>query len=348
MRQWLLIFSLAVLLASFSSLLMSSNQYQTLQNEIVFSVDDDGDGFDSDDQCPSVAGNSTIDRVGCFDGDGDGYSDADATWNLTDGADAFPQHSGAWSDIDGDGFADQPNLVITDDCPTRFGKSKLIKSGCSDMDLDWIPDSLDTDIDGDGISNELEIASSTALFQYDPMDPESFPIDSDFDTIPDAVDDDDDNDGWPDSVEHDRGTDPLDVDKTPFNAYLGTSTGFFYLGGFSTSPDYNAEAIEISASALVEIATGELVIPLLLVPIYLYAYVSRRIRFNNLLQEVSNSKTAGCLLILEKTVNRTIENRKIKTIHGLILRNKIEEMENNLRQKDKLLGLDESCIDEQE
>ena len=61
------------------------------------------------------------------------------------------------------------------------------------MDLDWIPDVLDDDIDGDGISNEMERAASLVLTFYDPMDPHSVPADSDFDTIPDAIDEDDDN-----------------------------------------------------------------------------------------------------------------------------------------------------------
>ena len=158
------------------------------------------------------------------------------------GADAFPERPDAWSDQDGDLFADQPNLDITDDCPTRYGTSRSVLFGCSDMDFDWIPDVLDTDIDGDGISNELEIASSGALFQYDPMDANSYPIDSDYDTIPDAVDEDDDNDFWPDTVELDRGSDPLDPEQTPFNRYFGVTTGFFYYGGFTTDDKYDAEA----------------------------------------------------------------------------------------------------------
>ena len=34
---------------------------------------------------------------------------------------------------------------------------------------------------------------------------------------------------------------------------------------------------------------------------------------------------------LEKKINRDIEDRKIKTHHGLILRNRIEERENDIR-----------------
>ena len=307
-----------------------------LTEKVVWMSDGDNDGFDNEtDDCPEINGTSTKDRTGCLDTDGDGYSDPDEAWNLSMGADAFVQDARAWSDADGDQFADQPNLEITDDCPTRYGKSRSVLFGCSDMDLDWIPDVLDTDIDGDGISNELEIASSGALFQYDPMDPNSYPIDTDYDTIPDAVDEDDDNDFWPDTVELDRGSDPLDAGQTPFNQYFGINTGFFYYGGFTTDEKYDAEAFEISISGLMEVVTEELVIPFLLIPIYFYVFFSRRQRFDALRLEILDAKSIEALFALEVEVNRLIKDRKIKTLHGLILRNTIEEQENNIRSSAK-------------
>ena len=254
---------------------------------------------------------------------------------MSDGADAFPQNSQAWSDLDGDGYTDQPNLEITDDCPSRYGKSRQVLWGCADMDLDWIPDVIDTDIDGDGISNELEIASSNALFQYNPLDPNSFPPDSDYDMIPDAVDDDDDNDGWPDLLEQDRGSDSLDSQSTPFNKYLGIETGFFYLGGFEATNDYDAEAVEISVSGILEVVTEELIIPFLLVPIYFFIFYSRRRYFKQLILEISQCKYQKELNKVEKKINQAIENRKIKTLHGLILRNTIEARENDLRLEEE-------------
>ena len=325
------IFLVAFFIESFEDLQQSG----VLDQKVIHFADDDSDGYDSDDQCPSIAGNSTEDRIGCIDSDGDGYSDADENWNLSDGADAFPQNSQAWSDLDGDGYSDQPNLKITDDCPSRYGKSRLILCGCADMDLDWIPDVIDTDIDGDGISNELEIASSNATHQWNPYDPNSVPPDSDYDMIPDAVDNDDDNDGWPDLIEQDRGTDPLDTKRTPFNKYFGIETGFFYLGGFDTTNDYEAEAIEISVSGILEVVTEELIIPLLLVPIYFYIFYSRRRYFKQLSLEISLCKNQKELNKVERKINQAIENRKIKTLHGLILRNKIEEWENDLRLEEE-------------
>jgi len=332
----LAIFLIMALLAVFLLQASEDSQQSVLTgNETIYFVDEDSDGYDADDQCPSVAGNSTNDRIGCIDSDGDGYSDAEETWNLSDGADAFPQNSDAWSDMDGDGYADQPNLEITDDCPTRFGKSRQVLFGCADMDLDWIPDVLDTDIDGDGISNEFELASSSPLFQYNPLDPNSCPDDSDFDLIPDAVDDDDDNDGWPDLVELDRGTDPLDFKNTPFNNYFGMETGFFYLGGFEFTNEYEPEAIEISLSGFLEVVTEELIIPLLLVPIYLFTFFLRRQRFIQLCNEIVLCENAPSLNKLEKRINQSIEGRKIKTFHGLILRNRLEEKENDLRTEEE-------------
>jgi len=321
-----------VLLLGLLYVSLNENQHMTeLKNTGVLFSDDDNDGFDENDDCPNDSGNSSLDRNGCLDSDGDGYSDGNGSWNASNGADAFPLRSDAWSDQDGDTFADQPNLNITDDCPLNHGKSRISLCGCSDMDLDWIPDVLDDDIDGDGISNEMERAASLVLTYYDPMNASSVPEDSDFDTIPDAIDDDDDNDGWPDSVEQDRGSDSLDVDSTPFNQYFGINSGFFYLGGFSASSEYDAEAMEISLSGVIEIVTEELVIPLLLVPIYLYFFVSRRKRFEALRLEIKNSESKDELFTLEKKVNQQIENRKIKTLHGLILRNTIEERENAIR-----------------
>lgn len=328
-----------LILMLFNSTNMNQHTSELKEYDIMF-TDDDNDGFDETDDCPNKAGNSTLDRIGCFDQDGDGYSDADIDWNISDGADAFPLRSDAWTDMDGDGFADQANLDITDDCPLKFGKSREILYGCSDMDLDWIPDVLDDDIDGDGISNEMERAASLVLTYYDPMDADSVPADSDYDTIPDAIDDDDDNDGWPDLIEQDRGSNPLDIEDTPFNQYFGIDSGFFYLGGFDTSSEYDAEALEISVSGVIEIVTEELVILFLLIPIYLYFFLSRRRRFAALRIEIKKSQTEKELFELEKEVNSLIERRKIKIFHGLILRNTIEEQEGLIRN--------ERFIDEEE
>ena len=73
-----------------------------------------GDNFDgvNFDLCPDVAGTSTIDRFGCIDTDGDGYSDEDAFWgtslweSLDIGPDEFPYDVTQWRDTDKDLFGD--------------------------------------------------------------------------------------------------------------------------------------------------------------------------------------------------------------------------------------------------
>lgn len=110
------------------------------------------------DACPNFGGNSTSDRLGCLDSDGDGVSDPDADWNITDGADAFANDSNHSSDLDLDGIPDG-----LDDCPSIAGNAT---GGCLDSDGDDIPDSIDDfplnasewkDSDGDGIGDNSDI-----------------------------------------------------------------------------------------------------------------------------------------------------------------------------------------------
>lgn len=48
------------------------------------------------DACSTVIGNSTQDRFGCFDSDGDGYSNKDSNWGYSDGADGYPDDPLRW------------------------------------------------------------------------------------------------------------------------------------------------------------------------------------------------------------------------------------------------------------
>ena len=69
------------------------------------------------DACPLIYGNSTIDRYGCPDADGDGWSD--------DGDD-LPDEITQWVDGDGDGFGENPVGVTPDACPNEWGDSGVI------------------------------------------------------------------------------------------------------------------------------------------------------------------------------------------------------------------------------
>ena len=306
---------------------------------------------------PCVAsGDSTEDRIGCLDSDGDGWSDADENWTIAMGADAFPDNSSEhadsdndidgdgventqdvwptitkiWSDTDEDGYADQGGHELSDNCPAAYGKSRIRLVGCSDIDGDFMPDIYDDDADGDGIRNELERAASSGTILYDPFNPLSTPLDTDRDTIPDVIDDDNDNDGWPDSVELDRGSDIFDADETPFNLYFGINSGVFYSGGLngnSFSQDYDAESFELSVSAFMEIVFEELVIPLLLIPTYFAIYYVRASKYRDLLSKIEGAESKDELIELEKAVNQTVKDKGIKVYHGLVLRNAIEEVE---------------------
>jgi len=316
-----------------------------------------------------IHGESTEDRVGCLDSDGDGWSDPDVNWNISMGADAFPNNasehsdldgdgigdvadedmdgdlspdevdvwpedSGIWSDTDGDGYADQGSHAKSDNCPFTYGKSRYRLKGCSDIDGDFTPDIYDSDADGDGISNQQEIAASTGTILYDPYNADITPLDFDKDTIPDDLDPDDDNDDWPDDVEIDRGSDKFNKEETPFNLYFNSNTGFFYSGGLSGdsfSSEYDAESIEISLSALSEIVFEELVIPFLLVPIYFAIFLARRGEYKKCLAEIEAAKSLKQLIELESKVNLMVKEKKIKVYHGLVLRNALEENESKYK-----------------
>ena len=108
-------------------------------------IDSDGDwvgdnqNSDRADACPSTWGNSTYDRLGCVDSDGDGYSNPTANWPSTPdcyGADAFPNDATQWCDEDNDGFGSNPDGNNPDDCPNSAGSSTIDRVGCADRDGD--------------------------------------------------------------------------------------------------------------------------------------------------------------------------------------------------------------------
>ena len=155
--------------------------------------DEDNDGFGSNpdgnqpDECPNNPGSSTVDRIGCADRDGDGYSNAgdpfpdDATqWSDRDGdnrgdnasgnnPDAFPDDTSQWKDSDGDGYGDNSDGQNGDVCPLDYGESQAeLSRGCPDSDLDGVTDPLDAfpsdpfqwaDSDGDGFGDNTNVPS---------------------------------------------------------------------------------------------------------------------------------------------------------------------------------------------
>ena len=143
-------------------------QADAFPNDPTQWCDEDGDGFGSNvsgnnaDECPNEAGSSTVDRIGCSDRDGDGYSNAgdpfpdDSTqWSDRDGdnrgdnpdgnnPDAFPDDTSQWKDTDGDGRGDNPNGFNGD----AFWQDP---NQWEDTDGDGYGDNF-IDEDGDGVS----------------------------------------------------------------------------------------------------------------------------------------------------------------------------------------------------
>jgi len=124
--------------------------------------DDDGFGDNQSegafeiDACPITPGTSWQDRFGCIDSDGDGWSDLN---------DVFPNRDDQWADADGDGFGDNPDGQLEDDCPDTPGTSTENQIGCPDSDLDLYDDETDafptdgsqhTDSDDDGYGDALD------------------------------------------------------------------------------------------------------------------------------------------------------------------------------------------------
>ena len=136
--------------------------------------DTDGDTYGDEefgnagDSCPEIFGNSTIDRYGCLDSDGDGWSDEgddfpnDPDEYLDTDGDSVPNHLDEFpydptqqTDSDGDGYGDNRNGNLGDafpNDPTRH----------SDSDRDGIDDGNDAfpydptqteDRDGDGMGD---------------------------------------------------------------------------------------------------------------------------------------------------------------------------------------------------
>ena len=107
-------------------------------------ADSDGDWIGDEpntplsDGCPNTWGNSTEDRIGCSDADGDGWSDPTSDWpaHPTGDADAFPDDATQWRDSDGDGFGDNTTGNSADDCPGEYGLSSIDRVGCPDADGD--------------------------------------------------------------------------------------------------------------------------------------------------------------------------------------------------------------------
>ena len=99
-----------------------------------------------------------MDRLGCRDTDGDGWSDPTDTWRAHPYglADSFPNEALQWRDTDGDGYGDVMLGAMRDDCPNEAGDSTRDLQGCLDSN-------------GDGWSNQYGgFKAAIAIMGEDP------------------------------------------------------------------------------------------------------------------------------------------------------------------------------------
>jgi len=325
-------------------------------------IDTDGDGIgDGSDYCfvvvweedYSYENDELIDCTQDRDNDGrndsvDQYPDDTNEWIDTDGddvgdnQDVWPNQGEIWSDVDQDGYADQYGHMLTDDCPFQNGTSTKFMQGCSDMDFDGMPDLLDPDADGDGITNDNEMDASTKDEEYDPFDNQSTPPDMDSDGIPDKLDKDTDGDGFPNQLESERGSDYRDANLTPFNLYGEQDTGLFYIPGEGFKSQYDPEGIELSVSALIDILTGEFLLPLMMIPITIFALLRKGRRYKKMRKSIDNCKDFDILTEYETDIDDVIMKKKIKVEHGMLLRNLFERKREQLDTKKSISGLKRS------
>ena len=115
--------------------------------------------------------------------------------------------------------------------------------------------------------------------------------------------------------------------------YFGINTGFFYMGGFKTTSEYEPSGFEMSLSVVLDVVTEELMIPFLLIPLYVLLTIGRRRQFRVFEEKIKESKSRIELLEIESTINNLIKNRGIKLYHGLVLRNTIEEYESIINER---------------
>ncbi len=190
-------------------------------------TDDDGYGDNPDgnnaDDCPMIWGNSTVDRKGCTDTDGDGHSniysyDINPETGLRENelGDALPDDPNQWRDRDGDGFGENPvgdwdrcfeipgallgvpgpgcpmpvgdedgdNIPDEDDlCPDTPEGESANTDGCSPSQIDTDGDTVYDDVDICPNTPTDEIANSVGCS----------PSQTDIDTDGDGVNDVDEN-----------------------------------------------------------------------------------------------------------------------------------------------------------
>ena len=154
-------------------------------------TDEDGYGDNPDgnnaDDCPNIWGNSTVDKKGCTDSDGDGHSnlytyDVNSETGLRENeqGDALPDNPQQWRDQDGDGFGENP-FGDWDRCPEVAGALLGVPGPGCPMPVG--------DEDGDNIADEDDLCPDSPegeSVNSDGCAPSQ--LDTDQDTVTDDID----------------------------------------------------------------------------------------------------------------------------------------------------------------
>ncbi len=156
--------------------------------------DTDKDGFgdnldgDNPDYCINSEGYSTIDRLGCKDSDGDGYSDSTSSWNIDRwdtfslGPDMFENDATQWRDSDGDGLGDNwgdeslnqtrpsewpgvwvANAKLVDNCPLEDTENIFNKDNPGCKAALQVSNDGNSDVNDDVSSGEGSAVSTTMI-----------------------------------------------------------------------------------------------------------------------------------------------------------------------------------------
>ena len=159
--------------------------------------------------------------------DGDGYGDNP----LGNNPDLFITDATQWADRDGDGYGDNPQGRLYDlfpDNPTQWEDAD--EDGLGDNQSGTDADPFLNDFDNDGFNDSIDILPKLAspgdldadgCLDEDDAFPENGQecIDTDGDGIGNNGDSDDDGDGWTDADEERLGTNPLSASDKPVDSF---------------------------------------------------------------------------------------------------------------------------------
>ncbi|KKN46870.1 hypothetical protein LCGC14_0668820, partial [marine sediment metagenome] len=289
-----------------------ADSYDAFPSDPTEWTDSDSDGVGNNaDQCPTQAGSSTEDRVGCPDSDGDGWSDQ---------GDQFPSDPNEWADSDADGIGDN-----ADGCPLESGNSTRPKIGCPDTDQDGWADAND----------------SCPLVPGNSTEPGPGCPDLDHDGIDDAQDpflNDTDNDGLPNQWEEDHGLlngsddalgDPDGDGRTNIDEYYaGTDPNVF-----DEEPEDNVTPDSEPGSngtgggdqPLVDpVDAGGFIVSIILAIAGVAWVIIRRRKMPHYLAEIDGALDMRGLASVWDEIKRKLDKGRILAQHGVVLKEAVD------------------------